>query len=212
MRTSPILALLALSFFATSARAQSDDDGMYFTLSFGGTTTDSVDPPGLQGVEYDTGVSFSAGLGLPITRTGSVRWSLEGEWYTSFTKMRPRSQALFPGTKEDTARASAFLLNLAAECPLATDLQLYAAGGVGFAPALEFDTMDSGNYRQLDRDGTVVQAKIGLRYALGRNYDVTLGYRYFTSDGLDVQNLTTSQIDNVNYTNQVIEVGFRWGI
>jgi len=209
----PFLALLALSFAASTALAQDREDSFYLDLAFGAVGADAVDPPGAVGeVEFDTGVATALAVGYPLFQTGDVTWSLEGELYYSYFKLDEDDLGNFPGTKSQGASTSAVMANLVADVPLTSSVSLYLGGGIGYAPNITYDTLDTGSYQQVDTDGSAAQFMIGLSYRLGSQYDFSLGYRYFATSNIDVLETVGNNVDEVEFANNVFELSFRWGL
>lgn len=212
MRKSFVLALLALPLAASSAYAHDGEDPYYLELGLGLVGAASVTPPGVGEVDFDLGISSSVAVGRPFAQTGSIEWALEGEIFYSFFKLDEGDLDSFPGTSSQGSSAFALMANVIADMEVADGLSVYAGAGLGLATNIEYETLSTGNHRQRDKDGTAAQAMVGLKYKIGPQYDVSLGYRFFATEDVSVTDQVSATTNDVEFVNNVFEVSFRWGI
>jgi len=103
------------------------------------------------------------------------------------------------------------MANLMGDYPLSSEVSLYFGGGAGYATNIKMDTFDDGNLEQNDNDKFAGQGKVGFRWNLGDRYDVSIGYRYFRTEDVEIEDVVTGDTDDVEFSNHVAEIGFRWG-
>ena len=208
----PFHAFLALSLLASVTAAHDDGESpWYLDLAIGTVSADAVTPPGAGEVGFDAGVLGALSVGRTLGHTGAVTWAVEGELFYSYFKLDEGDLETLGGIEEQAAQATAWMLNLEADVRLTSDVSLYAGAGIGFASDITFDSFNAGAFDQVDEDGVATQFQLGLRYKLGTDYDVSLGYRYFATEDVEVANLGGGSSD-VEFVNQAFELGFRWGL
>ncbi len=211
MRKSPILAVLALSLVAPSASARNDEDPWYLQFGVGLGTSSTVDGPTGSEVDFDLGYATSIALGRTLGRAGAFEFAVEGEGLYTYFTVDERDLASFPNTKDKGASSGAVLANLVVDYNVSSGFALYLAGGAGFG-SINYSTFDTGNLSQQDNSGSVAQFKAGMRYKLGSAYHVSLGYRYYITDEIDVFDQASGNTTSIDYSDNILELGFRWGI
>jgi len=218
MRKLPIQAFLALSVAASLASAQEikhDDSPYYLQMGIGGTSTVDVDPTATANARYDTGLAFSLLAGRELGHLGALGISLEGEAYFSFMNLNKDDLTQFTGSggvvRARGARQLSFMANLIADYPLYEDTALYFGGGVGFVSAADFDTFDTGNLNQDDNSGVAAQAKLGIKYKLGRRSDFLMGYRYYRTEAFDFTS-SLGGTNSLSFEQHSLEFNLRWGL
>jgi opacity protein-like surface antigen len=220
MRKSATLALLALALSAPAANAHDDardEDPWYLQLGVGVVGQDDVeDVPfvgGTADLSFDTGISASLIVGRDMGGGDSFGWSIEGEGYYSYAEVDDSDLVVIGTPSQDTgASAYAFLGNVIIDWHVTPDVAWYIGGGAGWAPRVEFDTLDSASYTQDDKDGPCGQFKAGIKYHLGGKVDFQLGYRYFIIPDLDVFDAGSGLTTEVDFETHVFEFGMRWGL
>lgn len=220
MRKSPFLSVLAL-FVATPAAfahdGERDGEPWYIQFGLGLVNSVPVDAPDVTNsstveVDFDSGLSTSLLLGLDLGGSERFGWSAEVEGlYASFS-LSERDLAFFPGVNDGDVSATAWMGNIMLDFHFTPATAVYVGGGVGFAASIEYETFNTGSITQLDNDGVAGQFKAGLKFNLGDQYDVMLGYRYFKADDIDVFDQSGGDTHAIGFETHTIELNMRWGI
>ena len=209
MRMSSLL--IATALLGSSAWAQDEGSPYYLQLGLGGVFSEEADevPGGTSG--FDPG--FSTGLAFGRTFGISERLDLEAEvetFYQAFTVDEDDIGAIASAVDDD-AKTFAFMLNGGFDYRFTTQYSIYGAVGVGWAKEIDYAAWDSGNLTTTDDDGAAFQARLGFGYNFGGSYDMRLGYRYFKTDTIDVEDEITGSVDEIDVAQHSIEATFRWG-
>jgi opacity protein-like surface antigen len=202
----------ALVLLGSSLFAHDEDGRWYVQFGLGGVFSDKAeDVPGGT-VDFDPGYDVSAALGrhLPLSERFGLDLEIEG-YYQNFT-VDEDDILQIPSAVEDDAVTLAWMANAILEWHFTPQFALYAGGGLGYATTADYDAWDSGNLEQVDDDGAAFQGKVGFLYELGGSYDFLLGYRYFRTEELEIENLVTGQTSDIDVGQHVVEATFRWGL
>lgn len=210
MRMSSLL--IATALLGSSAWAQDEGSPYYLQLGLGGVFSEEADgvPGGTIG--FDPG--FSTGLAVGRTFGLSERLDFEAEveaFYQYFTVDETDIGAI-PSAVDDDAKTLAFMLNGGLDWHFTPQYSIYGALGVGWAKEIEYSSWDSGNLSTTDDDGVAFQARFGFGYNFGGTYDMRLGYRYFKTDTIDVEDEITGNVDQIDVAQHSVEATFRWGL
>lgn len=207
-----ISSLLFASILLGSTLWAQDDESPYYVQFGGGVvlTPDADDVPG-GSIGFDPGFSASLALGRRLTSDEDM--SIDGEielFYQAF-KVDEDDLSAIASAVEDDAKTFAIMLNGVAHWHLTDQYSLYGGLGLGWAEKIEYEAWDSGNLSTEDEDGGAFQAKLGFAYNLGGSYDVLIGYRFFKTTPIDIDDATgpSSEIDVEQHS---FEAGFRWGL
>jgi opacity protein-like surface antigen len=84
--------------------------------------------------------------------------------------------------------------------------------GIGWASEIDYQPWDSGSLSIDDDDGLAFQARLGMAYNFGGSYDFRIGYRYFQTESVDIEDEVTGETDELEVAQHSIELGFRWGL
>lgn len=204
---------IVLTLLGTSASAHDEDDPWYIQFSAGAVfSEDAEDVPGGT-IEFDPGFSLGGVLGYRLIQGEQFGFDLQGEaFYTDF-KVDESDLTQIASAIDDDSGAFAWMLNGIAEWHFTEQFAIYGGVGGGFATKIEYDAWDSGNLDISDDNGLAFQGLLGFLYNLGGSYDVLLGYRYFRTEPVDIDNLIppfdSSEIDIAQH---IVEVAFRWGL
>jgi opacity protein-like surface antigen len=203
--------LLLSAALATSVQAQ-DDSPFYLQLGFGGVA--SEDASGVPGgtVGFDPGFSASAAFGYEHPLSSRLSLDLELEAYYQAFKVDEDDFLAIPSAVEDDAKAFAFLVNGILDVHITSQYSLYGGFGVGYADVIDYSAWDSGNLQVNDDSGLAGQARFGFAYGLGGPRDVRIGYRYFKTEPVDVEDLVSGSVDEIDVAQHSVEVTFRWGV
>lgn len=205
--------LIATALLGSSAWAQ--DEGSPYYLQFGLGAVSSEDATGVPGgtVSFDPG--FNTGLAIGRHFGLSERMVLDAEleaYYQYFTVDQGDFQNI-PSAVNDDARTFALMLNGILEWKFTQQFSAYGGIGFGWAKEISYSAWDSGSLSIADTDAPAFQGKLGLGYNLGGTYDMRIGYRFFKTDTLDIENLAppfdTSELDVAQHS---LEIAFRWGL
>jgi len=210
MRMSSLL--IATALLGSSAWAQDEGSPYYLQLGLGGVFSEEADEVPGGTIGFDPG--FSTGIALGRTFGISERLDLEAEvetFYQAFTVDEDDIGAIASAVDDD-AKTFAFMLNGGFDYRFTTQYSIYGAVGVGWAKEIDYAAWDSGNLTTTDDDGAAFQARLGFGYNFGGSYDMRLGYRYFKTDTIDVEDEITGAVDEIDVAQHSIEATFRWGL
>jgi opacity protein-like surface antigen len=214
MRIPTLLSVCAL--LGSSLWAQ-DESPYYFQLGFGSVFSESADQPANFGgsVGFDPGFLTSAALGR--TFDFGERWTGSAEFealYQYFTTDEDDMAGL-PLNAPDDAKSFALMINGGLDWNLTEQFALYGLLGVGWAPVIEYTSWDSANLNTLDDNGPAFQARFGCAYTFGGSYSFRVGYRFFKTEPIDIEDtdvLSTDPSSEIDVAQHSIEIGFRWGL
>jgi len=209
MRTVSILFALALLGGASSAQSESP---WYVQFGVGALFSENAkDVPG-GNVGFSPGYAVDLAIGHRHPYSDRFRLNLEFELYHQHFLVDAQDLRAIPSAVEEDNSAFAGLINGLLEWRFTPQYSVYGGFGLGWAKNVSYDAWDSGSLNQVDTSALAYQAKLGFDYNLGGNYDVLLGYRYFRTTPIDIENLVSGQVDSIDIAQHVIEATFRWGL
>jgi opacity protein-like surface antigen len=210
MRMSSLL--IATALLGSSAWAQDEGSPYYLQLGLGAVFSEEADevPGGTIGFDpgFSTGIAFGRTFGI------SERLDLEAEvetFYQYFTVDEDDIGAIASAVDDD-AKTLAFMLNGGFDYRFTTQYSVYGSVGLGWAKEIDYAAWDSGNLTTTDDDGAAFQARLGFGYNFGGSYDMRLGYHYFKTDTIDVEDEITGSVDEIDVAQHSVEATFRWGL
>jgi len=210
MRMSSLL--IATALLGSSAWAQDEGSPYYLQLGLGAVFSEEADEVPGGTIGFDPG--FSTGIAIGRTFGISERLDFEAEvetFYQSFTVDEEDIGAIASAVDDD-AKTLAFMLNGGLDYRFTSQYSIYGALGVGWAKEIDYSSWDSGNLSTTDDDGVAFQARLGFGYNFGGSYDMRLGYRYFKTDTIDVEDEITGSVDEIDVAQHSVEATFRWGL
>jgi len=203
--------LIAIPVLGASAWAQ--DDRSDFYLQFGLGWVGSEDAEGVPGgtVGFDPGYGVSLAVGYEMFKDETLSFSPEFELYYQAWRVSEEDLPNIPSAVEDDAKTFAFMVNGTLDWNITKQFSWYGSVGVGYAATIDYQSWDSGNLTLKDTSGFAGQAKLGVGYNLGGNYDFRLGLRYFKTEPVDVEDQITGNVDSIDVGQVAIEASVRWG-
>ncbi|NOT30912.1 MAG: porin family protein [Planctomycetes bacterium] len=210
MRT-PFL-LFATALLGSSAWAQDDESPYYLQFSLGGVfSEDAQDVPGGT-IGFDPGFSTGVALGRSFELNESFDYDIEFEtYYQAFTVDEDDIVAI-ASAADDDAKALAFMVNGLLDWKFTRQYSVYGGLGLGWAKTIKYSAWDSGSLRITDNSGAAIQGRLGLAYNLGENYDARIGYRYFKTEPIDIEDTTAGTTDELDIAQHSLELQFRWSL
>lgn len=215
MRTLPIPFLMAMCLATPATFAHEKarkDDPWYVQFGLGlvsASDTDALDSGNnLVEVGYDTGLGATVGLGYDLGGGDVMGWAIEAEAVLSSYNLDEGDLGNFTTTSKG-ASAFAVMGNLVLDFHTSDTVSWYVGGGIGYATSVELETFDTGSQVQNDTDAVAGQFKTGLRYELGNLVNVLVGYRFFSTD--DIEIAQAGQVVDATFENHIFEVVMRWG-
>jgi opacity protein-like surface antigen len=205
--------LTASLLLGSSAWAQHDESHFYLQLGLGSVL--SEDAEGVPGgtVSFDPGFSASGTFGYDFWLSERLSFDAGLEAYYQYFKVDEEDLAAIPSAEEDDAKAFALLLNGGLEWRFTPQFSMFAGAGVGWAKEIEYEAWDSGNLNVVDDDGVAFQGRLGCDWNLGGSYDVRLGYRYFRTTPVDIEDaLAPGQTEEIDVAQHSFEIALRWGV
>jgi opacity protein-like surface antigen len=211
MRILPLASLVLVSSLAPSISAQVERESpWYLTFDIGADSVVDIDSNPTGTVSYDTGISSSLAVGRHLFG-GKLAFNGELETFYSFTRLDDGDLVkLSPNSPRDHA-SLALLVNGMLEWNLGKSFAWYGGVGVGYA-SVRLDSFDFGDLDQVDKSALAYQFKIGALYRLGQNLDFLLGYRYFQTEDIQIDNVVTLSSFDVTNQENIFEAGLRWGL
>jgi len=219
MRTPLLSAVSAILLLAPGAFAQqrNEEDHKWYTQYGVGwliyqTPVDN-NPGG--DVDWNTGFETAAAVGYdmgPLTDSGKWSWALEGEFYYSQTDIDSNDVTKVPGASDRKQKGIAWLGNLIIDYNFTEQTSWYFGGGLGWSPRTKLEPWDQGIYDQKDTSALAYQFKTGLRYNLGGRYDFMLGYRFYATEDLKIDNQADNSSFDIENYQQSIEATVRFGL
>lgn len=204
--------LIATAFVGSSARAHDEESPYYLQIGLGGVfSEDAEDVPGGT-IGFDPG--FSTGIALGRTFELSERFGFDAELEAFYQSFRVDEEDLpaIASAVEDDAKTFAFMLNGILDWHFTQQYSIYGGVGVGWAKEIDYSAWDSGSLSISDDDGVAFQGRFGFGYNFGGTYDMRLGYRYFKTETVDIEDLITNQTDELDVAQHSIEASFRWSL
>ena len=183
MRKLALAAALATTALATPALAR--DDSWYIGIDSGVMIVEDQDITFSPGFD-DTGALVSSSTGTADYHKG---WDGDAVIGYDFGGFRLEAEAAYKRAKVDldktgiggSASALSFMLNGLLDFGADDGLQGFVGGGVGVSRAkLANDVVNDSD------TGFAWQAIAGVRYPLTNNVDVSLKYRFFNQDNIDL--------------------------
>lgn len=204
MRTLIPHALLALCALCGSAQAQ-EDSPWYLQFGAGAVQPQDSDADALENdLEFETGFVISGIGGYRLVDGERFDLSLEIEGY--------RAEADIDQNLGDST-TTAVMGNANLEFALSRVVLLYLVGGGGWATDVELDSTAEGQSLELQDDSAFAfQGKIGIRVLLGGNFSWLIGYRYFQTDDLSVDEEFSGSSFDFENIQHVVEMAFRWAV
>ena len=185
MRKLALAAALATSALATPALAR--DDSWYIGIESGITIVEDQD------ITFSPGIDPTTGLGTASTTLENVDyhkgWDADAVIGYDFGGFRLEAEAGYKRAKVDldnsgfggSVSALSFMLNGLLDFGSDDGLQGFVGGGVGVSRAkLANDLVNDSD------TGFAWQALAGVRYPLTNNLDVSLKYRFFNQDDINL--------------------------
>ncbi len=210
---------IALVSLGSSVFAHDEDNRYYAQLFVGGVFSDEVDsllvspsnPDGFS-FDFDPGYSASAVVGRHFPFGDRCGLDVDiGPYYQFFT-VDENDLVNITSAVDDDAAMLAWMVHGTLEYHFTPQFAIYGGGGVGYASSIDYDAVDSGGLQQNDDDGIAFDGRIGFLYNLGGSYDFTLGYRYFRTEAVEIEDTTEMVTDDIDIGQHVIEMGFRWAL
>ena len=204
---------IVLTLIGSGAFAHDEDEPWYIQFSTGAVFSEDADDVPGGTIEFDPGFSLGGLVGYHLCQGDKFGFDLQGELFYMDFKVDEGDLTAIPSAIDDNSGAMAWMLNGVAEWHFTEQFAIYGGIGGGFASKIEYDAWDSGNLDIPDDSGLAFQGMLGFLYNLGGSYDVLLGYRYFRTEPVDIENLIppfdTSEIDIAQH---IVEIAFRWGL
>ncbi len=204
---------IALALLGSTVAAHDEKDPWYVQFGLGALFSDKAeDVPG-GNIEFDPGYALSLGFGYRICQGEHFGFDAQLEaLYTDF-KVDEGDLNAIASAIDDDAGALAWMVNGIAEWYFTRQFAIYGGVGVGWASSIEYDAWDSGNLNVEDDSGLAFQGMFGFLYNLGGTYDVMLGYRYFRTESIEIDDLTPGEpSSDIEVGQHIAEIVLRWGL
>ena len=213
MRILSLASVVLVTSLASSAFAQDREDPWYLTFAAGAAFPAEVDTNPTGTVSYDTGIATSLAVGRWLSDSDSLDVAAELEAFYAFARLDDGDLDKFQAANSPRDAGNlAWFLNGILDWKLNPTFAWYGGAGIGYASGIELDTFDFGDLEQVDQDGLAFQAKLGARYHLGGSTDFLLGYRYYRTEDVQVDNIVTQASFDIENQIHVVELGLRWGL
>jgi opacity protein-like surface antigen len=214
MRILSLASLVLVTSLASSVSAQDrDENPWYLTFNIGAAFPAEVDENPTGTVGYDTGIATALAVGRRLSDSDSLDVAAELEGLYAFSQIDEGDLDALPATNSPRDAGNlAWFLNGVLEWNFSKTFAWYGGAGIGYATGIELEAFDFGDLDQADKDALAFQFKLGAVYRLGGNVDFLLGYRYYQTEDIQVDNIVSqSSFDITNQIN-VVELGMRWGL
>ena len=214
MRILSLASVVLVTSLASSVFAQDRDESKwYLTFGVGAAFLSDVDTNPTGTVSYDTGVATTLAVGRRLSDSDSVDVAAELEGLYAFSRLDDGDldKLAAPNTPRDAANL-AWFLNGILQWNLSKTFAWYGGAGIGYASGIELDAFDFGDLKQVDKDGLAFQAKLGALYHLGGSTDFLLGYRYYRTEEIQINNIVSQTSFDLTNEMHILEVGVRWGL
>ncbi len=209
----PFLLIAAPVFLASSAWAQDDEESPYYVqLGFGAVFSEEAS--GVPGgtISFDPGFSVSAAVGRTYEISERLDFDAELEAFYQAFAVDEKDLPAIASAVDDSAKTFALMLNGGLDWKFTPQYAMYGALGIGWAKEIDYSSWDSGNLSISDTDGLAYQGRFGFAYNLGGTYDVRMGYRYFKTEPVDIDDLVAGTSSELDVAQHSLEVTFRWGL
>ncbi len=199
-------AVLGLAFLVaagSNAKAQLSLPDFYIAAGGGGTILEDTDVES-PAVDFETepfpGYAFNGALGLDF---GLLR--IEGEIYRSVYSIDNIKGAGIEVNAEGSIKTWAGMGNIFIDIPLVV-VTPYIGAGIGRAK-VDADDIRFRGVDIVDDDDTVTawQAQAGIAFGILPLTDMTIGYRYFVTEELNLEN----DVDIDKLKQHVVQLGLR---
>ena len=211
MRKRVLRTLVLLSLLLASAADAQDASKYYVTLGGGALFATDADGTPVGTISFDAGYSLNAGIGRQIYRGDGVAFDLHAE--VLFNSQQINDDDVENNSlSSDQAESLSWMLSGIFDFYLAPQFSFYLGAGAGWASSIEFQAFDQpGNFRLEDDNGFAYQGRAGFKYGLGGYTDVSLGYRFFSIESVDIIPLAgpNSELD---YDRHVVEIVMSWSL
>ncbi len=200
---SAVLGLVLLGASGSSAKAQLHLPDFYIAAGAGVSVLDDTDVRSPL-LDFETepfpGYTLNGALGLDF---GLLR--IEGEVYRSVYSIDDINSAGFDTNAEGSFKTTAGMANIFIDLPVPV-VTPFVGAGIGRAK-VEADDIRFQNVDIVDDDETVTawQARAGISFGILPLTDMTLGYRYFVTDDLNLEN----DVDVDKLKSHSVELGLR---
>jgi opacity protein-like surface antigen len=200
-----------------AAPAPADTSGLYISVFGGYAFSNAVNAHSTQGdtdvsVPYDGGYLIGGAIGTHLMP------NLRGEVEASYVSRGVSAGAFGSGGGTGTAtgtNSTLYLLgNLWFDLDTGSAITPYIGGGIGAAVIMPNITLDPGPGFGYDTAGYAFAGQLGagIKFQLADNISADLGYR---AKGVFNASLTgsggASNLTNVNYIDQIVQVGLNFG-
>jgi len=218
MRTPLLSAVSALVLFAPSTFAHDknkEEDPWYFQFGVGAVFyMPSVDDNPGGSVDWDLGwqTNWAIGYDLGAFSGDKWGWSVEFEGYFSQVEIDDSDILNVPGANDRKSKNLAWLGNVVFDYHFTEQYAWYFGGGIGWASRIKFETWDQGAFNNVDTDGIAYTFKTGLKYNLGGRYDVLIGYRFFGTEDVEIENVNNNTSFDIENYQHSLEIDVRFGL
>jgi opacity protein-like surface antigen len=209
--------LIATALLGSSAWAHGGEDTNsywpdYLQFGIGGVFTE--DASGVPGgtIGFDPGFSTGVALGWTTELSARLDFDFEVEAFYQYFTVDETDILAIPSAVNDDAKTFAVMFNGLVDWHFTQQYSMYGGLGVGWAKEIDYSAWDSGNLSIDDKNGAAFQGRVGFGYNMGGTYDVRLGYRYFKTEPIDIQDEITNETDELDVAQHSVEATFRWGL
>ncbi len=204
--------LIATAFVGSSAWAHDEESPYYFQFGLGGVfSEDATNVPGGT-VAFDPGFSTGLALGRSFELSERLGFDAELEAFYQAFRVKEGDLPAIASAVEDDAKTFAIMLNGMLDWHFTQQYSIYGGLGVGWAKEIDYSSWDSGSLSISDNSGVAFQGRLGLGYNFGGSYDMRVGYRFFKTEKVTIDDLITSESDELDVAQHSIEATFRWGL
>ena len=204
--------LFAIALLGTSAWANDEESRYYIQFGLGGVFTSTAEGVPGGSIDFDPGFSTGLAFGRNWALSERLGFDVEAEAFYQYFTVDEEDILAIPSAVDDDAKVFALMLNGIVDWRFTPQYSIYGGVGVGYAKEIQYSAWDSGNLSISDSSAVAFQGRFGFGYNLGGNYDVRLGYRFFKTETLDIEDLITGQVDELDVEQHSVEATFRWGL
>lgn len=201
------LGLALLVALGSGAKAQVGYPDVYIAGGAGGAILEDTEIRSV-GTDFKTipfpGYALSGALGLDF---GILR--LEGELFYNVYSLDAIEDAGVDADADGAFETLAGMGNLFVDLPLAA-VTPFVGAGIGYAD-VKADNFETGGVPLVDDSDTVMawQLRAGMAFSLFPMTDMTVGYRYFVTDDLEMRN-SLGDVDVEKLKSHIFELGLRF--